>query len=130
MFLDFNNETDQKKLDGLKYYNDNQICLGELLFQIYNSVVGFENNLPLKVKPKASWDKIPEHFKSEFEIISFSWAHGEMEGDRTLRFILKLNPVYYYEFLIEESSWEGPVYKGPTTVYPKQTTIYVKKEEF
>lgn len=126
MFLDWN------EVSELEYYSDKELDLGNILYQIYNCYLwksANQESFPLTVIAKDEWSNFPQEFK-QFEIISFEFSYGENEGEQVYRFVLKTPSKDYFEFEVFTSSWDGPEYSGPTPVYPKQTTIYVTKENY
>lgn len=115
------------KLD-LRYYSISELNLGTLLYEIWNhNSEGIVT--PFKVEFPDNFSEVPEEYR-EIEILELTREYGVEEGDQTVRFVFKTPMVDYFEFIIKLSSWDGPFYEGPTPVYPKQTTIYVKKEDY
>ena len=123
---------DWNEITELQYYEDKEITVGCLLYQIYNCRLwnaDHAKRLPLTVIVKDQWTEIPSEFK-RFEIISFDKSYDENEGERNYRFVIKTQNKDYYEIINRDDSWDGPYHGKPVPVYPKQTTIYVTKENY
>lgn len=61
-------------------------------------------------------------------IVSFKWEYGEMEGDQSLAFVIKVSENTFKEFIIELSSWDGPEFEGPFDVYPTNVVVYKRQK--